>query len=168
MAVFLFIFHVDTHPRHSCAHLVECKCIPDNHFSILNDRNRGTQMLIKIFRPKIFREDEARNTYVCPHICLWLFTKANMQTRLTFEDQQQALCDLIESNDFPMGPRGCDGLHLRGADETTLVFTPVHTQHLVSMTLQDTLGLYWQLTHHFHLLSHLVHWGTHAHTHTEI
>lgn len=66
-----------------------------------------------------------------------------------------------------MEPCVCAGEYLRGADETTLVFTPVHTQHLVSVTLQDTLGLYWQLTHHFHLLSHLVHWDTHTHRHTQ-
>lgn len=138
--------HIACETTHSCTHLVECKSIPDNQFSILNKRNRGKEMMI--FSLKILRDDSAQiQMYVC------MFSHANKLTWLTWEGQHQA-------HYCPMRHRRSTGPYLGGADEATLVLAPVHTQHLVAMTLQDTLGLYGQLTHHFHLLSHLVHWHT--------
>lgn len=89
------------HTRPSCAHLVEGKCIPDDHFPVLNDRNRGTQTSINIFGPKILRDDSARNTHVCLHVCLLLFTKKKQRVNVT--KVRSSTAGLLERSDSPNG-----------------------------------------------------------------
>lgn len=47
---------------------------------------------------------------------------------------------------------------LRGADDPPLVLAPVHTQHLIPVSLQSSPCLHNKLAQAFHLLGHLMHW----------
>lgn len=48
--------------------------------------------------------------------------------------------------------------HLRGADDASLVLTPVHAQNFVAVTLEGSPGLHDELAQALHLLRHLVYW----------